>query len=95
MKERSSEMMTADFDISEVLRIELNNAIVKTLKKNPTTKVLNLDELRTDEIAEYFNKNGSINQLEWVLEKGSSFDLARWFKIVLGELHTIAANKQG
>lgn len=88
-------MMTNDFDISEVLRIEMNKAIAKTIKKNPSIRILNLDETETDDIADYFRKSGSIHQLEWILEEGSEFQLARWFKVVLNELHTLASNKQG
>lgn len=87
-------MMASDFDISEVLRIEMNKAIENTIRKNPTIRILNLDELRTDDIADYFKKSGSIHQLEWLLEEGSERQLARWFKVVLTELHTIASNKQ-
>jgi hypothetical protein len=87
-------MMASDFDIDELLRIEMNKAIEKTLKKNPTIRILNLDEMSTDDITDYFKKSGSIHQLEWILEEGSERQLARWFKVVLGELHTIASNKQ-
>ena len=87
-------MMASDFDISEVLRIEMNDAIVRTIKRNPTAKILNLDEMRTDDISEYFKKSGSIHQLEWLLDEGSEWQLARWFKVVLNELHTLTSNKQ-
>jgi len=88
-------MMATDFDISEVLRIEMNKAIEKTIKKNPTARILNLDELRNDELTEYFKRSGSITQLEWIIQEGSEQQLTRWFRVVLGELHTLASNKQG
>ena len=87
--------MATDFDISEVLRIEMNKAIEKTIKKNPTARILNLDELRNDELTEYFKRSGSITQLEWIIQEGSEQQLTRWFRVVLGELHTLASNKQG
>lgn len=87
--------MATDFDISEVLRIEMNKAIEKTIKKNPTTRILNLDEMRNDELTEYFKRSGSITQLEWIIQEGSEQQLTRWFRVVLGELHTLATNKQG
>jgi hypothetical protein len=92
-------MMASDFDISEVLRIEMNKAIEKTIRRNPTVKILNLEEMRADEIATYFTKNRVVEQLDYILQKPTSeqsryFELARWFKVVLGELHTIATNKQ-
>ena len=88
-------MMATDFDISEVLRIEMNKAIEKTIKKNPTARILNLDEMRNDELTEYFKRSGSITQLEWIIQEGSEQQLTRWFRVVLGELHTLASNKQG
>jgi hypothetical protein len=88
-------MTMTDFDISEVLRIEMNKAIEKTIRKNPTTRILNIDETSTDDIAEYFKKSGAVNQLAFLVETGGEFNLARWFRIVLGELHTLATNKQG
>jgi len=88
-------MMATDFDISEVLRIEMNKAIEKTVRKNPTTRILNLDEMRNDELTEYFKRSGSITQLEWIIQEGSEQQLTRWFRVVLGELHTLAVNKQG
>jgi len=88
-------MMATDFDISEVLRIEMNKAIEKTIKKNPTARILNLDEMRNDELTEHFKRSGSITQLEWIIQEGSEQQLTRWFRVVLGELHTLASNKQG
>lgn len=94
-------MMASSFDISEVLRIEMNKAIEATIRKNPTVRILNLDELSTNEIAEYFTKNRTLEQLQYLFEGVTAseytrnYEFARWFRIVLGELHTIASNNQG
>ena len=86
--------MVANFDISEVLRIEMNKAIEKTIRRDPTVRVLNIDEMSVHDLAQYFQKNRSIEQLEYIIEQGGDYELGRWFRVVLGEIYTIATNKQ-
>lgn len=93
-------MTTHKFDISEIMRIEMNKAIEKTIRRNPTVRILNIDEMSTDDIATYFQKNRTMEQLQYLFEGINAseytrnYEFARWFRIVLGELHTIASNNQ-
>lgn len=93
-------MMAADFDIQEVIRIEMNKAIEKTIRRNPTARILNLDELRTSDIAQYLQKNRSLDQLEYFVqfpysdELNKYYEFGRWFRGVLEEIYTIAVNRQ-
>ena len=83
--------MDETFDISEILRIELNKAIERQIHKNPTTRVMNLDEVSTHDIEKYFTTLPT-HIWQW-LEVSDNQNRARWFRNLLDELYIFKINQ--
>jgi len=93
-------------DISEILRLELNDAIVKQIKLNPSTRVLNIDQVSINDIQNYLARTNAILWGNWII-KGEITDdddestgdktrkAALWLRNVLDELYVYISNKQG
>lgn len=87
--------MESYVDISEILRIELNKAIVNQIKVNPSTRVINLDELSIDDYKGYLARTNVILWANWIISSEDGVDNAsKWFKNALDELYVFVSNRQ-
>ena len=81
-------------DISNELTIELNKAILKTLSTNPTARILNLDELRIDELKKFLQEKHSILWANWsVISEDSLEQAAEWFKVQIDNLYSYISSQ--
>lgn len=88
-------MADAHIDISEILRIELNNAIIKQIKTNPSARVLNIDEVSIEDLEKYLSTTNVILWANWIISDSDGANkAAQWIKNVLDELYVYLSNRQ-
>lgn len=82
-------------DIEEVLRFELNRAIMDQLEMKPTTRLLNLDELSVDEIKKYLQTTHTILFLDWIITDKKGLEAAaQWIKEFFDRVYIFVASEQ-
>jgi len=82
-------------DISEILRIELNKAIVNQIKARPSTRIINLDELSFHDFKEYLQTTNVILWAQWIITSEDGVDhAAKWFENALAEFYVYISNRQ-
>lgn len=84
-------MVTNFVDITEVMKFELNRAIVTQLEMKPTTRLLNLDELDLDAIKKYLQETHVILWQNYMLTSTDSLEVAaRFIKDLFNKFYEFA-----
>lgn len=91
-KERK--IMELDIDVSDILKFEINRAIMTQLEINPRTRLVNLDELSIDEIKNYLRTLHVVLFLNWTISDPKGLeDAAQWIKGFLDKLYAFNSTK--
>lgn len=97
--------MSKKVDVDNVLQIEINKAILKTLQGNPaarlvnldepSARIINIDELSLDDIKGYLQQLPTIMWADWYISSKDRLEqAAKWFEIQISNLQSyISSNK--
>lgn len=92
-------------DVNNVLQIEINKAILRTLQGNPaarlinldepSARIINLDEVTHDDIKGYLQQIHTVLWADWCLTSKDSLEqAAKWFALQISNLQSYLSSNE-